>query len=75
MEAFEFYGFDSTKPTVLIIGGSLGAKSINEAINKYINDVSLILPKKITQSEGICKVLRKLTRNVRQILFPDIIKI
>jgi UDP-N-acetylglucosamine--N-acetylmuramyl-(pentapeptide) pyrophosphoryl-undecaprenol N-acetylglucosamine transferase len=32
MEAFEFYGFDSTKPTVLIIGGSLGARTLNESV-------------------------------------------
>lgn len=32
MEAFEFYGFDPTKPTVLIIGGSLGARTLNESV-------------------------------------------
>lgn len=44
-------------------------------INKYINDSCLILPKKDAHSKGIGNLLRKLTRTVRQILFPDIIKI
>lgn len=32
-EAMRFFGLDENKKTVLSIGGSLGAKSINEAIN------------------------------------------
>lgn len=31
-EAFEFYGFDSSKKTILIIGGSLGARTLNESV-------------------------------------------
>lgn len=31
-EAFSFYGLDETKPTLLVIGGSLGAKTLNESI-------------------------------------------
>ncbi len=31
-EAFDFFKLNSTKKTVLVIGGSLGAKAINEAI-------------------------------------------
>jgi len=30
--AYEFFGFDSSKKTILIVGGSLGARSINEFI-------------------------------------------
>ena len=36
-EAFDFFKLDSSKKTVLVIGGSLGAKSINEAIGEKIN--------------------------------------
>ena len=36
-EAIEFFKLSPNKKTILSIGGSLGAKSINEAINKYIN--------------------------------------
>lgn len=36
-EALKFFGLDPDKKTVLSIGGSLGAKSINEAIAKNID--------------------------------------
>ena len=35
-EAIKFFGLDANKKTVLSIGGSLGAKSINEALDKNI---------------------------------------
>ena len=35
-EAINFFGLDASKKTVLSVGGSLGAKSINEALDKYI---------------------------------------
>jgi UDP-N-acetylglucosamine--N-acetylmuramyl-(pentapeptide) pyrophosphoryl-undecaprenol N-acetylglucosamine transferase len=46
-EAVAFFGLDASKKTVLTIGGSLGAKSINEAlalgIEKFVdNDIQLI---------------------------------
>ncbi|MBR4582267.1 MAG: undecaprenyldiphospho-muramoylpentapeptide beta-N-acetylglucosaminyltransferase [Bacteroidales bacterium] len=31
-EAFEFFGLEQGKPVVLVVGGSLGAKTINESI-------------------------------------------
>lgn len=31
-EAHQFYGFDSSKKTILIIGGSLGARTLNESV-------------------------------------------
>jgi UDP-N-acetylglucosamine--N-acetylmuramyl-(pentapeptide) pyrophosphoryl-undecaprenol N-acetylglucosamine transferase len=36
-QALEFFGLDPNKKTVLSIGGSLGAKSINEALDKNID--------------------------------------
>jgi UDP-N-acetylglucosamine--N-acetylmuramyl-(pentapeptide) pyrophosphoryl-undecaprenol N-acetylglucosamine transferase len=36
-EALDFFGLDADKKTVLSIGGSLGAKSINEALDKNID--------------------------------------
>jgi len=36
-EAVKFFGLKNSMPIVLSIGGSLGAKTINEAIYKYIN--------------------------------------
>ncbi|MFZ1528845.1 MAG: undecaprenyldiphospho-muramoylpentapeptide beta-N-acetylglucosaminyltransferase [Ferruginibacter sp.] len=37
-EALKFFGLDAAKKTVLSIGGSLGAQSINEAIDKNITE-------------------------------------
>ncbi|MFY7899203.1 MAG: undecaprenyldiphospho-muramoylpentapeptide beta-N-acetylglucosaminyltransferase [Chitinophagaceae bacterium] len=34
--AASFFGLESTKPIILIIGGSLGAKSINDAIGNHL---------------------------------------
>lgn len=31
-EAFEFYGLDASKPTILVVGGSLGARTLNESL-------------------------------------------
>ncbi len=31
-EAFEFYGLDASKPAILVIGGSLGARTLNESL-------------------------------------------
>jgi UDP-N-acetylglucosamine--N-acetylmuramyl-(pentapeptide) pyrophosphoryl-undecaprenol N-acetylglucosamine transferase len=36
-EAIRFFGLDENKKTVLSIGGSLGAKAINEAIHNQLN--------------------------------------
>jgi UDP-N-acetylglucosamine--N-acetylmuramyl-(pentapeptide) pyrophosphoryl-undecaprenol N-acetylglucosamine transferase len=46
-EAIHFFGLQENKMTVLSIGGSLGAKNINEALNKHLdlfaeNDIQLI---------------------------------
>lgn len=39
-DAMEFFGLKKSKPTVLIIGGSLGARSINAAIAKGIDRIT-----------------------------------
>jgi UDP-N-acetylglucosamine--N-acetylmuramyl-(pentapeptide) pyrophosphoryl-undecaprenol N-acetylglucosamine transferase len=36
-EGIDFFGLDPAKKTVLSVGGSLGAKSINEALNKNLD--------------------------------------
>ncbi|MFN8247652.1 MAG: undecaprenyldiphospho-muramoylpentapeptide beta-N-acetylglucosaminyltransferase [Ferruginibacter sp.] len=63
-QALRYFGLDTTKKTVLSIGGSLGAKNINEAVDKDIdlfaeNDLQLIwqtgkpyLSKAIERSKG-----------------------
>jgi UDP-N-acetylglucosamine--N-acetylmuramyl-(pentapeptide) pyrophosphoryl-undecaprenol N-acetylglucosamine transferase len=37
-EGLNYFGFDASKKTVLVVGGSLGAKSINEAIDAGIEE-------------------------------------
>ncbi len=38
-EGLNFFGLDESKTTLLIVGGSLGAKSINEAIDKGMDEL------------------------------------
>lgn len=37
-EALSFFGLDDSKKTVLVVGGSLGARSINEVISNHLLD-------------------------------------
>ena len=37
-DAFQFYGLDSAKKTILVIGGSLGARTLNESVLNYVKD-------------------------------------
>src|SRR6185436_15025617 len=38
-EAVKFFSLDETKKTILVVGGSLGARSINEAIDKGLDEL------------------------------------
>jgi UDP-N-acetylglucosamine--N-acetylmuramyl-(pentapeptide) pyrophosphoryl-undecaprenol N-acetylglucosamine transferase len=38
-EALRFFGLGEERQTVLVVGGSLGAKSINEAIDLHLDDL------------------------------------
>lgn len=38
-DAFDFYQLDSTKPTILVIGGSLGAKTLNESVFNALDEL------------------------------------
>lgn len=39
-EALQFFGLEEGKKTVLIVGGSLGARSINEAVEQGLGDLT-----------------------------------
>ncbi len=41
-EALNFFGLQEGKKTLLVIGGSLGAKSINDAIAKHVSDINTL---------------------------------
>tara|TARA_R110002072_G_scaffold303044_2_gene492094 strand:+ start:1910 stop:3010 length:1101 start_codon:yes stop_codon:yes gene_type:complete len=38
-EAYEFYDFDANKKTILIIGGSLGARTLNESVINKLDEL------------------------------------
>ncbi|WP_026767957.1 undecaprenyldiphospho-muramoylpentapeptide beta-N-acetylglucosaminyltransferase [Asinibacterium sp. OR53] len=38
-EAIRFFGLDPNKTTVLVVGGSLGARSINEVVASHVTDL------------------------------------
>ncbi|XOV69247.1 MAG: undecaprenyldiphospho-muramoylpentapeptide beta-N-acetylglucosaminyltransferase [Fluviicola sp.] len=38
-EAHKFYGFDPNKKTILIIGGSLGARTLNESVVEHLEEL------------------------------------
>jgi UDP-N-acetylglucosamine--N-acetylmuramyl-(pentapeptide) pyrophosphoryl-undecaprenol N-acetylglucosamine transferase len=38
-EGIKFFSLDESKKTVFVVGGSLGAKSINEAIDKHLDEL------------------------------------
>ena len=38
-EAFEFYGLNTDKKTILVIGGSLGARTLNESVKSHIQEL------------------------------------
>lgn len=38
-EGLSFFGLTKDRKTILVVGGSLGAKSINEAIDKYLSKI------------------------------------
>lgn len=38
-EGIHFFSLDENKKTVLVVGGSLGARSINEAIDKHLDEL------------------------------------
>jgi UDP-N-acetylglucosamine--N-acetylmuramyl-(pentapeptide) pyrophosphoryl-undecaprenol N-acetylglucosamine transferase len=38
-EALAFFGLDASRETLLVVGGSLGAKSINEAVDKGLDEL------------------------------------
>ncbi len=38
-EGYDFYGFDPNKKTILIIGGSLGARTLNESVVEHLEEL------------------------------------
>ncbi|BAV10354.1 UDP-N-acetylglucosamine-N-acetylmuramylpentapeptide N-acetylglucosamine transferase [Filimonas lacunae] len=41
-EALDFFGLDESKKTILVVGGSLGARSINEVMISHLSDLKAL---------------------------------
>lgn len=39
-EAMEYFGFDAAKPVILIVGGSLGTRTLNEAMKRWVDVIT-----------------------------------
>lgn len=39
-EAYKFFGFSADKKTILIVGGSLGARTVNQSVMAYLKELS-----------------------------------
>jgi UDP-N-acetylglucosamine--N-acetylmuramyl-(pentapeptide) pyrophosphoryl-undecaprenol N-acetylglucosamine transferase len=76
-EAFEYYKLDESKKTILIIGGSLGARTLNESIiNKYDlvseSDVQVIWQCGKLYFSQLTKLLKdKVAPSIKMVQFID----
>ena len=39
-EGFRYFGLDATKPTVLVVGGSLGTRTLNNMMKRWVDDIT-----------------------------------
>lgn len=51
-EGYEYYGLDPKKKTLFVVGGSLGARTLNESVQKWIVDKSAEAPFQILWQSG-----------------------
>ncbi len=74
--AYEFFGFDSSKKTILIVGGSLGARSINEFILTGYDRLAASGYQVIWQTGGYYfeEMKRRVTNPSANILLKDFVR-
>ncbi|MBL0145515.1 MAG: undecaprenyldiphospho-muramoylpentapeptide beta-N-acetylglucosaminyltransferase [Chitinophagaceae bacterium] len=73
-EAVNFFGLNPAKKTILSVGGSLGAKSINEALQKHINEFAKNNLQLIWQSgKPFALIAKKATEGMDNIWTNDFI--
>lgn len=75
-EGIKHYGLDPNKKTVLIIGGSLGAKTLNESVTGKLkeladSDVQLIWQCGKLYYPGLKDIEKELPANVKMVQFID----
>ena len=39
-EAFEYFGLDPAKPVILMLGGSLGSRTLNEVMKRWVDEIT-----------------------------------
>lgn len=54
-ECAEAFGFDASKPTILLIGGSLGARTMNESVLAHLDEIGKAPVQFIWQTGGYYK--------------------
>ncbi|MEQ8581277.1 MAG: undecaprenyldiphospho-muramoylpentapeptide beta-N-acetylglucosaminyltransferase [Marinoscillum sp.] len=74
--AYEFFGLDSSKKTILIVGGSLGARSINEFILAGYDRLAASGYQVIWQTGGYYfeEMKRRVTNPTTNILLKDFVR-
>lgn len=73
--ALRFFGLDKNKKTILAIGGSLGAKSINEVFARHINELNLLQIQLIWQTgETTGKAFMERGRSYKNVWVNDFIQ-
>lgn len=76
-EAFQFYGLDSNLKTILVIGGSLGARTLNQSVMNHYDllknkDVQVLWQcGKLYYSELKDQLKDKESYNIKQVQFID----
>ncbi len=70
-KAKEQLGFDSSKKMIFVFGGSLGAKSINEAMSKYVSDFGNMDISILWQTGKNFQVPKLLPNNIKVVEFID----
>ena len=51
-EALAYYGFDSSMPVVLVVGGSLGTRTLNEMMKAWIKSLDGVAPVQVIWQTG-----------------------
>ncbi len=71
IQAKKFFNLDENKQVILIFGGSLGAKSINNAIESNLDNYSKLPFSILWQTGSNYKISKKLPKNVIAMNFID----
>ena len=70
-DAYKYFGLDESKDTILIIGGSLGARTINESVYEYLEATKENNTQILWQTGKAWAAENKGWKNVMQLPFID----